>query len=152
MKEVSNRLYVGGIDDFHHQDADTVVSATKTIHSRFVHAKRGEPEYIYAERDRHLMLNWVDGPAHLYTWSGPQTFNRALDFINRYHVLGDLVLIHCDQGMSRSPTLAMLFMAKRLGEIPNDPKGARAAFTDVYPWYQPGGIYDYVRDHWEYIT
>lgn len=149
MIEVSKHLYVGGIDDFHSQDAGSVVSATKTVHSKFVGAQRGDPEYIVAVRPFHLMLNWVDGPAHLYTWGGPELFNQILDFVQESIIgRGEPCLVHCDQGHSRAPTVAMLYMAKRSREIPDDPHGARGAFLDVYPRYQPAGIFEYVQRHW----
>lgn len=153
MIEVSKRLYVGSLDDFHHQDAEAVVSATKTVHRRFIHARKEHPEYIVAERGSHLMLNWVDGPARLYEWSGPETFTRSLDFIQKHLVAGDRVLVHCDQGVSRSPTLALLYLAKRERSISNASFQAAAAdFSALYPRYNPAGIADYVAEHWRKIT
>lgn len=153
MKEVYPHLLVGDIHDYELSRHRAVVSATKTVHAREVRFNgKDDPDYIYVEKPYHLILNWVDGPAHLYNWSTPGLFNRALDFIDRNVRLGD-VLVHCDQGLSRSPTLAMLYLAKRTDYLKDDLSSAYDEFQQVYfKDYNPGGILDYVADHWKEIV
>lgn len=143
-------LYVGDMHDYETWQGQATVSATKSVHKEVVGAGRDHPDYIFKERPRHLIFNWVDGPARLYDWSGPEAFSRANDFIQRNLAEGE-VLIHCDMGFSRSPTLAMVYLSKRANVIPPDFQGALLAFKHIYPSYEPGGIIDYVRDHWEEI-
>lgn len=151
-------LFIGGIialQQTHDQDW-AFVHATQTIHYRFFGWNRStnkpdkyHPHYIIYEKDNMLSLNWVDGAAHLYNWSGVSTFNKVLDFIERWHQEKN-VLIHCDQGQSRAPTIGLLFLAKRLKSIPGDSfESAKDAFVKIYPNYLPGGIGDYVRQKWE---
>lgn len=45
---------------------------------------KNHPNYIVWEKDNRLSLNWVDGQAFLYNWSGPQTFIRVLGFIDKW--------------------------------------------------------------------
>ncbi|MFZ3152071.1 MAG: hypothetical protein WA116_10385 [Anaerolineaceae bacterium] len=112
---------------------------------------KDHPNYIIFEKDNHLSLNWVDGAAKLYDWSGVVTFIKILDFVEKWSVQRK-VLIHCDQGRSRSPTLGLLFLAKRIKSIPNDSFGsARDEFIKIYPNYYPSGIGDYVDQNWNEI-
>ena len=134
------------------------VHATQTIHYSLMGCDRkynkppkDHPNYIVLERDNHLSLNWVDGHASLYEWSGPATFIKILDYIDKW-IGKRKVLVHCDQGMSRGPTLGLLYLSKRLKLIPNTSySSARAEFDKLYESYQPSGIGDYVNEHWAKI-
>jgi hypothetical protein len=56
------------------------------------------------------------------------------------------VLIVCNQGGSRAPTLAMLYLAARL---PASFAAAEEQFAASYPAYQPGtGMREFARTHW----
>lgn len=144
-------LSVGDLDDYDRGGFLAYVSATKSVHKDVVGAERDHPDYIFKERPHHLILNWVDGPARLYDWSGPEMFTRVNDFIERHLASGNEVLVHCDQGLSRSPTLAMVYLSKRAGVLPEGFMDAYHAFRSIYPDYQPGGILDYVKNHWDEI-
>lgn len=112
---------------------------------------RDHPNYIMWEKENRLSLNWVDGPAKLFEWSGPQTFIHVLDFIDKW-IDKKKVLIHCDQGFSRSPMLGMLYLAKRRKTISNiSYESAVQDFKKIYSMFQPGGIGDYVNQHWSEI-
>lgn len=157
MVRVYDRLYVGDLDDFQREaDGMAVVSATQTAHysrmgwSRSSRPSKDDPDYLYREEGDWLSLNWVDGGAHLYSWSGPELFSKTLDFIDRWRGKG--VLVHCDQGLSRSPTVALLWLAKRAQAISSASFGdAMRDFLLLYPAYSPGGIADYVESNWELI-
>jgi len=112
---------------------------------------KGHPNYIFYENNNKLSLNWVDGKAYLYGWSGVETFKKVLNFIEKWNNQRK-VLIHCDQGQSRAPTLGLLYLAKRLESIPNDSfKKAKKAFIEIYPNYLPSGIGVYVEQNWNKI-
>ncbi len=158
MKQLLNKdLFVGAISDISKINYDewAVVHATQTVHYQIFgwnrisnKPDRNHPNYIYYEKDNRLSLNWVDGGAFLYKWSGPETFNIILDFIDKWISLKK-VLIHCDQGFSRSPSLCLLFLAKREHRISNESFfEAKKDFIKIYPDYAPGGIGDYIRDNW----
>lgn len=134
------------------------VHATQSIHykifgwNRIINKpNKNHPNYIYYEKDNRISLNWVDGAAHLYNWSGIETFNKILNFIERWSSQRK-ILIHCDQGLSRSPTLGLLYLAKRLKSIKHDCyTNAKHDFVKIYPNYLPGGIGDYVSQYWDQI-
>lgn len=153
MKEVYPHLWVGDRTDYETSVRHrAVVSATKSVHSREVRYNgKDDPDYIYVEKPYHLILNWVDGPSHLYDWSTPGLFTRVNDFIDRNRPLGD-ILVHCDHGLSRSPTLALVYLAKRTSALPDGLHDAFQEFARLYPRYAPGGIFDYVSKHWREIT
>ena len=57
----------------------------------------------------HLFLNMIDPDTPLFK---PPLFDSALSFIDRYFPTRK-VLIHCNKGNSRAPSLALLYLAKR---------------------------------------
>jgi hypothetical protein len=154
-------LFIGTMNDIAQtNDRDwAFVHATQSIHYKIFgwntttnKPNKDHPNYIFYEKDNRVSLNWVDGAAHLYNWSGVETFNKILDFIEKWSNQRK-VLIHCDQGQSRAPTLGVLYLAKRLKIIPDDCFiSAKNEFIKLYPNYLPSGIGDYVNDKWEKIT
>ncbi len=158
MKRILNtNLYVGAINDFSNVNDDdwAIVHATQTIHYQIFGWNRtsnkpnkNHPNYIYYEKDNRLSLNWVDGGASLYEWSGNGTFIKILNFIEKW-LPQRKVLVHCDQGFSRSPSLCLLFLAKRTKSISNASyQDAKTDFLRIYPEFSPGGIGDYIKDNW----
>lgn len=154
-------LYVGSIFDLNQTGGQgwAFVHATQTIHYRILGWDRkynkpdkNHPNYILYEEGNRLSLNWVDGEAFLYSWSGPETFIKVLDFIDK-QIGNRKVLVHCDQGESRGPTTGLLYLAKRSGTIPCESfLVAKREFTKIYPSYLPGGIGEYVAMNWGKIS
>ena len=62
----------------------------------------------------------------------------------------DKLLVRCNQGGSRAPSLALLFLAKCRAALSNDSYlEARSEFEKLYPGYKPGpGIQAYLRSKW----
>lgn len=153
-------IFIGTRNDFtitnEHEWA--FVHATQTVHYKIFgwnwttnKPNKKHPNYIYYEKENRLSLNWVDGAAYLYNWSGAETFNKVLNFIEKWSNQRK-ILIHCDQGRSRAPTLGLLYLAKRLKIIPNDSfENAKNEFIEIYPNYYPSGIGGYVAQHWNEI-
>jgi predicted protein tyrosine phosphatase len=60
------------------------------------------------------------------------------------------ILLHCNQGQSRSPGIALLYLLKHtdiLGE--KEMAAAIAAFRAIYPPYAPArGMAEYIRLNW----
>ncbi|WP_290653639.1 hypothetical protein [Idiomarina sp.] len=105
------------------------------------------PNYLVLEKENDLFLNIIDPPVPLFK---PALFITFLDFAKNHWEQGQTILIHCNQGESRAPSLAMLFLAKSIGSIPDTSyEAARAAFEKLYPRYNPGqGIQTYFSKHW----
>jgi len=133
-----------------------VVNTAKTVHIAIMgwgqKPPRDHPNYITLEDGQLLSFNWVDGPADMYKWSGAAAFIQALDFIDKW-LPTKSVLINCDLGQSRSPTVALLYLAKRAKTINGASfESARQDFVKLYPGYAPSGIADYVASRWGEIN
>jgi len=70
-------------------------------------APKTHPEYLIATRGNRLILNMVDvdNPAYIQK----EIMDTALLFIEQSLKAGKQVLVHCNQGMSRSAGIALLF-------------------------------------------
>lgn len=159
MIEVHPNLFVGDQADYDSEVAQregwAVVHACKEPYHRRAlgYATRGapkdHPEYLVARRGQRLILNMVDAPRPEFFDKG--MMDAALDFIGESLEAGQKVLVHCNQGESRSPSLALLFMAARLGVLPDESlQEAEVAFREVYPNYNPkAGIRGHLQRYWE---
>lgn len=79
----------------------------------------------------------------------PQLFTKSLDFIDR-HISTRKVLIHCNYGLSRAPSIALLYLAKRTKAInAQSYETALQDFIKRFPNYHPGsGIKLYLKTSW----
>lgn len=153
MLKVHDRLFVGGERDcFTEKEGWAVVHACKSPCHQFAVGYRGSlkpdhPHYLVCERGDNLFLNIIDPPVPLFR---PDTFTSFLQFAGDRWNQGLNVLIHCNQGESRAPTLALLLMAKTLGVLPSTSYAeAKKQFVDLYPAYAPGrGIQTFLADQW----
>jgi hypothetical protein len=154
MIEVHDRLFVGTERDcFHKRDGWAVVHACR--HPCHVNAvgycgslSNTHPNYLSMERGPNLYLNIVDPPKPLFF---PKTFVDFMSFARKHYSEGKNLLIHCNQGESRAPSLALLFMSKELRVISyKSYKEARKEFVEKYQGYRPGmGISRYFTEHWD---
>lgn len=159
-----NELFIGSIYDLNEIYKDkgnwAIVHATKSIHYRLLgwdfknsRLYQTHPKYIINECEDYISVNWVDSPSpKLYEWSKPATFIKILDFIDKWFGKRK-IFIHCDRCLSRSPTVGLLYLAKRLKTInSNSFKEAYEDFIKIYSNYSPSGIAIYVSEHWEEIN
>jgi len=60
------------------------------------------------------------------------------------------VLLHCNQGASRSPTIALLYLANFTGEFNGMPyERAVQEFRQTYPEFLPStGVSEFARRNW----
>jgi hypothetical protein len=107
------------------------------------------PHYLVLKRGHQPYLNIIDPPLPLFMMP---TFAAFLRFVDREIKERD-VLIHCNQGESRAPSLALLYMAKRLSALPNDSYNMAATeFRRRFP-YNPGrGIATWLTKNWTNIA
>jgi hypothetical protein len=112
-------------------------------------APKDHPEYLIARRPRRLVLNLVDAPNVAYI--PREIIDTALDAIHE-EIGTSKILVHCNQGMSRSPTIAFLYLAKFTEKFTGlGIQDATAAFKKLYPPYNPAqGMADYVRINWSH--
>lgn len=154
MREVGDRLFVGTEHDCFRESRDdwAVVHACKNpCHTQAV-GYRGSlssdhPNYLLLRDGRHLYMNLIDPEAPLFM---EESFTGFRTFASEHRSSEKNILIHCNQGLSRAPSLALLFLAKEVGEIPADSyQDARRAYEELDPRYAPGeGIQKFLRDRW----
>jgi hypothetical protein len=114
--EVYPSIFIGVESErfFTQRDDWAVVHACKSpCHQRAL-GYRGNlssrhPNYLSYEQRNHLFLNRIDPDEPLFMLP---LFSVALDFIQK-HVSQRKVLIHCNHGLSRAPSIALLYLAKR---------------------------------------
>lgn len=153
MREVHDRLHVASEREcVRDREGWSVVHACKhPCHQRAVgytgDLDRDHPNYLILEDGPNLYMNLVDPEIPLFM---PESFHEFLDFAARRYEAGDQLLIHCNQGSSRAPSLALLFLAKELEELPDDSfPAARVEYSERDPGYAPSrGIRTYLTEHW----
>ena len=154
MKEIYKNLYVGSLSDCSNEIKDgwVVIHACKSpCHQNAVKYRgnllKTHPNYLIKEQEPHLFLNMVDMNVpldHLYT--GP-IINATMNFIQK-NIQTKKVLIHCNQGLSRSPALALVYLAKVAKVINNQNyEMAKTDFIRIFPNYQPGSGLEYYLIH-----
>lgn len=154
MFEVYPSLFVGGEGDClcSRKDKWATVHACKTpCHQRAVgytgSLSPNHPYYLIYETSNDLFLNIIDPPRPMF----PLTlFTKSLDFIDN-HIKAQKVLVHCNNGLSRAPSIALLFLAKKVRKISNDSfEQAVQDFRKLYPYYRPGrGLVIYLHQNWQ---
>lgn len=165
MVEVAPKLFCGNGEDFEREVADkneksgikpgfAAVHAAKDPWHRALlgytgrGAPKEDPEYLLARRDTRLYLNLVDTPDPRFF--NVDMFNKALAFTSEHLSKGFSVLIHCNQGESRGPSLTLLHMAAQKLLPTASFKEAEEAFKKLYPLYAPkAGVRGFVEQNWQ---
>jgi hypothetical protein len=158
MIEVFPSLFVGNEDDYlrsvRGQVGWCVVHACKEPYHRQAlgytgrAASKNDPEYLVARRGNRLILNFGDAPDPAYI--PREMVDKALEFMHECIAEGLHVLVHCNQGASRAPTLALLYLAKYTTELPCDVRGAIVEFRRRYPAYNPAaGVLGFTVANWD---
>lgn len=162
MIEVYPGLYVGSDADFQPL-ADPNSPTGVLAHWAVVHAckepyhrqavgytQRGcpkdNPEYLYAVRGNRLCLNMIDAPtAELIP---RRLIDASNQFIYRQMKHGNKVLVHCNQGHSRAPGLALAYLGGSVW-APMTFVQAMQRFEKLYPPVNLGsGVLHRIRMDW----
>lgn len=148
--EVSPGLWVGpDVGYFEPCEGWSVLSAAKDPWHREM-VGYGSPgaakggEFFAARRGNHMALNFINvrklGP-NGETYVAPEVVNQAMGFLEERIGAGDKVLIHCNEGNSRAPFLAYLYMRQK-GLV-----DSVESFKAVCPEFEPGaGITQYLKE------
>lgn len=161
MIEVHPGLFVGA-------DADALVAASEAgwyvIHAAkepwhraalgytSKGAPKGHPEYLFAYRPGSLALNLIDAPDPEMIPTA--CIDEALDAIDRALLDECKVLVHCNQGHSRAPGIAFLWLSLRSDTFDACTYDqAITKFREIYPAFAPAaGIAGYVEAIWSGVT
>jgi hypothetical protein len=151
-------LFVGSDSD--DQDAAkrgyAILSACKDgpwgHRSALGYKERGAPkgnQYYYAVRGKRMVLNLIDLDDPNFI--PEEAIFPALRFINKHLKAGDKVLVHCNAGRSRAPSVSLAYL-RAIGEMPYSFCTAEKIFQSLYPRYSPGtGMRTFVKQHWEQL-
>ena len=159
MIKVHENLYVGKIDDCYSNSKEMViVHACKSPCHQIAVGYRGNlnanhPNYLILEKERDLFLNMVDMEAPLLPLYTDPIIKAMFKFIDK-NIKENKILIHCNQGLSRAPSLAMVYLVKRKKVISNNSyEEAEKDFKKIFPHYNPNrGIKSYLIKNWEKIN
>jgi len=158
MIEVYPNLFVGNQDDYDfnvsRQEGWAVVHACKEPYHRQAlgYSGRGapktHPEYLVARRGNRIMLNIVDADDPAFF--AKSMIDQALDFIDEQLSNSQKVLVHCNLGESRSPAIALVYLAARRRALPTKSlEAAEQQFKQLYPAYSPKpGIRGHLKQYW----
>jgi protein-tyrosine phosphatase len=91
----------------------------------------------------------VDMPIEFQPRFTNPMMSAALTFINT-HIGDKRVLIHCNQGQSRSPSLGLVYLATKNVISSTSYQAAVNDFISLYKNYNPGtGISLYLQHNWQ---
>ena len=110
---------------------------------------KDHPEYLIVMRGNRLILNLVDAPNPAYI--PKEIIDAALAFINTSLGSGSRVLVHCNEGCSRSAGIGLLYLAKFTDKIPKATfLEAEALYRSIYPPYNPkSGMRGFIIENWK---
>lgn len=130
IQHVNDHLYIGNLRGY--QDCDLDVQFLALTH-------KAVPRGVF----QHIDMVDSNSPDHFHL----KQFELGIEFMKKAPTL-----VFCDQGGSRSPSMAMLYMSLT-GQISNKSYfSACRDFTQVYPWFKPNtGIRTYMYSNWDLL-
>lgn len=161
MQEVYHKLFVGSQEEYEDllpEGKDTFVlhAAKEPYHRQYVGytgkaCDKNHPEYLMAVRGNKMAVNLVDAQESKYF--NPDLIKDVIKKIMYLLINKKTVYIHCNQGESRAPSLALLVLLG-LHAVSEDYEVAVKQFKMIYPKYNPGkGISDFLTENWtEYVN
>jgi hypothetical protein len=156
VEEVLPRLWVGGDADYDKvKDRENwaFVRCCKygsgghqqTLGYHTPAAPKG-PNYLWVNKGQRLALNMIDLDDP--NFHDPEMIDKALEFIKSKLADGKIVLVSCNKGHSRAPTIALMYM-RAIGEMPYNFVQSERFFRVLYPDYEPAqGVRQFARSHW----
>lgn len=159
MIEIHPDLYIGNESDYErhvrYEAGWCVVHACKEPYHRQAlgytgrGAPKDHPEYLFARRGDHLILNLVDAPDPAYI--PKEIIDTALEYTDTSLQQGNRVLVHCNEGHSRSPGIGLLYLAAYTDRFRgHDFFQAETIFRSIYPPYNPkAGMRGYMMKNWD---
>lgn len=161
LEALTNRIFLGNLETYEEIKENpafsVVITAKEPFHRRFIGYQgrtcgKDHPEYLYVVRGNTIVLNLIDGDKP--EWVSEEIINKALEFIdNAINNEGKKVLICCNQGISRSPAVALMYFRHTkvapFGCMTYEE--AEDFFRKTYyPYYRPAaGIRGYAIEHWD---
>ena len=154
-EEIIRNLYIGDLDDnelVRGRPDWAVIHAEQEMHRRYVDTHRLVfKDAILTPGGNELYLAFEDAMKVDQVNTG--CIRPALDFTHKHLTQGRKVLIHCLAGVSRSPTIAMLYLLQYTDVLPKtNIFDAIFSFSEIYPLYHPNdGLFAYAAKFLEEI-
>ncbi|MGA2934895.1 MAG: dual specificity protein phosphatase [Methanomicrobiales archaeon] len=155
MEEIIRNLFIGDLDDndlVRGRSEWAIIHAEKEMHRQYVNARKlAFRDAILTPGGNELYLSFED--AMKMDQVNTSCIRPALDFAHKHLTEGRKVLIHCLAGVSRSPTIAMLYLLKYTDVLPRtNIFDAIFSFSEIYPLYNPNdGLFAYAAKFLEEI-
>lgn len=155
MREVYKNLFVGNENDVEMAlDNNFAIchACKEPFHRNLLGytgrgAPKEHPEYLWAERENRLYMNIVDAPKSIFF--DKTMIDKSLEFIHSKLNEGLKVLVHCNEGFSRSPSITLLYLIKHAIIKGATLEDCEAEFMKLYPEYNPGaGMRGFVKENW----
>lgn len=159
MIKVHENLYVGDDSDFerlHERSGWSFLRCCKFgpgSHKELLGyetqaAPEGKNQFV-VRKGNIMALNLLD--LHDPNFVPTEAIQTGLDFIQKELAAGNKVLVACNHGVSRGPTVALMFM-RTLGEFPYGFMQSERIFRGIYHPYNPGiGINQFARQQWAFL-
>ena len=156
MIEVYPNLFVGGDEDYEKVKDSKGWSWLRCCkygpggHQQILNyhtlaAPEGKNKYVARKGDL-MALNLLN--LHDPHYINSAMIDSGLEFIQERLAAGDKVLVACNKGKSRGPSIALLYM-RSVGELPYNLGMSERVFSALYPEYDPDqGLRQYLRWHW----
>ena len=144
-------LYVGDESYLPIKNMYIISAAKEPYHRRALGyttraAPKDHPEYLWAYRKNNLILNLVD--ARDFKYIPKKIIDEVIKCINQ-QIKQTNIFLHCNEGISRSPSIALLYLATK-GKVNSNIDKAMQEFTQIYPIYCPSqGILDFIYIYWQ---
>jgi predicted protein tyrosine phosphatase len=155
MEEVIRNLFIGDVGDnelVRGRPGWAVIHAEKEMHREYVEKHRLVFQDAVPSPDgNELFLSFED--ALRMDQVNTRCIRPALEFTHRHLSGGKNVLIHCIAGVSRSPTIAMLYLLQYTDVLPKtNIFDAIFSFSELYPLYNPNdGLFAYAAKFLEEV-
>ena len=160
MEQIIKNVYVGADRDYDHVKDREDFSILRCCkygpggHKDLLkYTTRSAPEgpnRYWVKQGRVMALNLLDldDPNKI----PPEMIKAGLDFAKEELTKGQKVLIACNEGHSRGPSCALMFL-RSIGDMTHPFMQSEKVFKTLYPKYEPEmGIRQYARDHWNKLN
>lgn len=145
-------IHLGGMSlcTYEQQPGEGVIHCCKspcyqTAELEAVYPRRPDP-YVIIDGS-HVYVNMIDPPDKPLFYES--TLIAAVVSMHELTEKGLGLRVHCNMGKSRSPSIVMLFLARRQAILNCCYDHAKPDMRELYPEYAPsGGIDMFMREHW----